>query len=1003
VHGGKPGLHKQEQDKNIKSDLKIDRQDCTRPIYKISVEDAFMIGKKWAVSTAIVTVVLCSFSAQAQVNPTASANDSEPQANPSDAMAPQETEAASDTSVNDIVVVGSRIIRDGYKAPTPLSVVGAEQLANNASSNIAQAITTMPAFSGSGNTRSGTGSGSSATGGINSLNLRSLGPNRTLVLLNGHRVPAANPSGLVDVNTLPQGLVSRVDIVTGGASSVYGSDAVAGVVNFVLDDKLLGFKGSISGGQTNYDDGKNYVADLSAGFKFGGDRGRIFLFGQHSDDDGIPGGSDREWTRRGVQNLANPAYTPTNGQPQRLLLSQVGYMNATPGGVIASGPLAYTYFGVGGEVLQLDRGAIRSDPYMQGGNWEQGDTRRLNPVAPSEKRDSAFGRVTYDITDHINLYAQVGWTRTKTAAQMTPSFMPSTSGPLIAVDNAYLPESVRARMIAAGLANIRVGTLNYDLDLLRQESRRTALVYSAGATGDLDALGSNWKWDAYAQRGTTDVHVEIPTNLSRARYALAVDAVRNAAGQIVCRSTLTNPTNGCSPYNVFGVGVNDPDGPGVAYIRSPSFQNTKVTQDVFAASLTGEPFSIWAGPVSLALSAEHRRDKAVATVDAGSAALDHPNGNYGFIDGKTSVTEGAIETVIPLLKDSKLGNNLDLNAAARYTSYSLAGNVVTWKVGLVYTPIPDIIFRVTRSRDIRAPSIQELFSPSTQTRSTIFDPFTNTVPAFLQITRGNRDLRPEKADTLGLGVVVQPSFIPGLNASVDYWRIKIDDAISNINAANTLLMCFDGTQPNLCANITRSNGILTEVVSQNINFAVQRVRGVDFEASYRLPLANVSDSLPGALTLHLNATHYIENFIDNGVAPQNFVGENSGANPPKWRYVASLAYESPTFNASLTARGFSAGKQFANYIECQTNCPTATAAHPTVNDNHMPGRTYLDAALSYNFTVRDAKLTAFFNVRNLANVDPAPSVAYTNWTNGANPLLYDVDGRVYRLGLRFQF
>eukprot|EP00456_Euglypha_rotunda_P076853 TRINITY_DN7221_c0_g1_i4.p1 TRINITY_DN7221_c0_g1~~TRINITY_DN7221_c0_g1_i4.p1 ORF type:complete len:218 (-),score=40.00 TRINITY_DN7221_c0_g1_i4:9-662(-) len=176
----------------------------------------------------------------------------------------------------------------------------------------------------------------------------------------------------------------------------------------------------------------------------------------------------------------------------------------------------------------------------------------------------------------------------------------------------------------------------------------------------------------------------------------------------------------------------------------------------------------------------------------------------------------------------------DVNGAVRYTSYSLAGNVVTWKLGTTISPIPDIKLRVTRSRDIRAPNITETFSPANVTRNLVFDPFTNSTPIPNSIVIGNPNLKPEKADTLGVGVVVEPSFIPGLSASVDYWDIKIKGAISSISAANVLLLCYDGTRPDLCANITRdANNVVTDVVSQSINFALQHVRGLDFEARDR--------------------------------------------------------------------------------------------------------------------------------------------------------------------------
>lgn len=907
------------------------------------------------------------------------------------------------TSDKDIVIVGSRIVREGYEAPTPLSVIGEAQLAANANSNIAQAITTLPAFSGSTNTRVSATSGSNGVAGINSLNLRSLGPNRTLVLLDGHRFPPVTASGIVDVNTLPQDLISRVDVVTGGASAVYGSDAVAGVVNFTLDRDLQGIKGEVSGGVTNYGDGGNYRLTLTGGTRFAGGRGRIFLAGEHVHDDGIGRNTGRDWTRAGLQTFVNPAYTPINGLPQRLILDHVGYLTASPGGVIVGGPLANTAFGEGGTPYRQNVGDISSDTFMRGGDWERNDNRRFASIAPSESRQSGFGRVSFDISDDVEIYGQLMYTRDKTQADVGSIYLPGASGPLIQIDNPFIPASVRDAMVAAGVTSIRVGTLNQDLGVSYQRSDRSSLVFAGGLRGNLKPLGDSWRWDLYAQKGITRTEVETVGNISRTRYVRAVDAVRNASGAIVCRITLTDPTEGCAPYNVFGTGVNDPAGGATSYIHVNSMQRGRITQEVYSGSLTGEPFSNWAGPISVALSAEHRRDAARATVDPFSARLDHIYANYSAIDGSNSVTEGALETVVPLIKHSAAIDSWDLNAAARYTSYSLAGSVFTWKVGTTFSPIPDLKVRFTRSRDIRAPNIQETFSPANVQRNTAFDPFTNSTPVFDQTTIGNINLRPEKADTLGLGMVIQPSFIPGLTASVDVWDIKINQAISSVTPANVLLLCFDGSRPDLCSNITRTNGVVTSVISQNINFAQQNVRGLDFEASYRFDLAAISASLPGRLSIHGNATHYLKNFIDSRVSPaQDFVGENSGLNPPNWRYTVVAGYSLDKLDVAFTMRGFSSGTQFANYIECASACPRTTTANPTVNNNYLAGRTYLDASIKYDFNVMGAKISAFANIRNIFDSDPALSAASINFSNGSNPALYDVDGRVYRAGLRFR-
>ncbi|MDO6414058.1 TonB-dependent receptor [Sphingomonas sp. BIUV-7] len=941
----------------------------------------------------------------AQANPAAAASAPAPQASSTIGETPEAAEAtppqANAQQAQDIVVTGSRIVRDGYQSPTPLSVIGAEQLATSTSPNIAQYVTNLPVFAGSSSGRSSTTTGANGTSGINSLNLRSLGPNRTLVLLDGHRVTPAVALGYVDVNALPQALISRVDVVTGGASAAYGSDAVAGVVNFVLNRSMTGLTGEVSSGITNYGDNESYKANLAGGVAFADGRGHILAAVERAYEAGIDPGA-RSWTRRGRQLLANPAYTATNGQPQRLVYDNIGYMTSAPGGVVSSGPLRGTGFGPGGQVYALNFGDIQADPFMRGGGWQANDLRPTNAIAPEEKRSMAFGRASFEVSRALNFYAQGSYVKSQTDAVSTTSYMIGSSGPLIQLDNAYLPASVRARMVAAGVTSIRVGTLNYDLGLNNQTTQRIATSYTAGADGKFDMLGGSWDWDAYGQYGQSKNHVSFPTNISRSHYTLATDAVRTASGAIVCRSTLTNPANGCVPYNALGTEVNDPNGAAVAYIRSPSISDLKVEQTVVAASLSGEPFSTWAGPVSVAFSAEYRKDKAFGTVDADSLATNHIYANYAPIDGSTNVKEAAFETVVPLAKDKSWADSLELNGAARYTKYSLAGSVTTWKAGVTYSPIPDITFRATRSRDIRAPNLQETFLPANTARQSIFDPFTNTTPAFDQTTTGNRNLKPEKADTLGVGAVFRPSFIEGFSASVDYWSINIKDAISIISAGDVLLLCFDGSNPALCNNVTRVNGVVTQVVSQNINIASQKVRGLDFEATYRKDLDFIG--LPGNVDLHANFTRYLEDTIDNGIsAPRKALGENSGTNPPLWRTTVSLGYHLDAFRMTVTGRGLSAGKQFANYIECTSNCPASTTDHPTINDNHMPGRFYLDLAFSYDINVGGSKtVTTFLNIRNLTNRDPGLSVTGNAFSNGANAILYDVDGIAFRGGVRFK-
>jgi len=324
------------------------------------------------------------------------------------------------------------------------------------------------------------------------------------------------------------------------------------------------------------------------------------------------------------------------------------------------------------------------------------------------------------------------------------------------------------------------------------------------------------------------------------------------------------------------------------------------------------------------------------------------------------------------------------------------------KGGGRYTPIPDIKFRVTQSRDIRAPNLQELFAAGTSSQGEVFDPFTNTNPTVRGFATGNLALKPEKADTTGIGVVVQPTFIPGFSASVDWWRIKVADAIQNVGTGNVVRLCFEGNQQ-FCPNITRVNGIITSVQTSPFNIATSITKGIDIEGTYRFALDDVLSGWVGNVVFHGNATMYLKDLNDDGITvPTDNVGQNAGSNPPNWRYSLTLAYDAEPVAFSLTARAVSSGVYNSSYIECQTGCPTSTTVNQTINDNGIPGRFYMDASMSYQFGIGDsAQGEAFLNVRNLGNVDP-PKIYTIYYLQNTNQSAYDALGRVFRAGVRFR-
>ena len=927
--------------------------------------------------------------------------------------------AADAASVEEVVVTGSRIVREGYEAPTPLTVVSTEQLEKRADASIADFLNTMPAVAGSYSTTSTQQQIAGAIAGIQALNLRALGQNRVLVLIDGQRtVPSSYTGGLVDTGNFPSQLMARVDVVTGGASAVYGSDAVAGVVNFVLDRKFTGVKGELSGGLTNYGDSKNYKVNLSAGFGFGpDDRGHVLLSGEHYHTDGITGDGGRDWNRTGYLDLTNPTYTATNGQPQTLFLPNSALSAGTAGGIIISGPLKGTAFGAGGTPYKFNYGPIVSGQLMSGGDAQANDMHQYDDVEPKQSNDNIFTRLSYDITDNLTVFGQWIWSQNQFRTSFSPVWMPgsATTNYIIRNDNAYLPASVRTAMATTGITNFAIGSWNLDMPRFGNIALRITNRFNTGLEGKFDALDTTWHWNAYYAYGATKISLTSQFTPVTARYRQAIDAVVSpTTGQIVCRITLTDPTSGCRPWNAMGIGVNAGNTAALTWMNDgKSFQRGLIEQTTMAASVNGEPFSIWAGPVSLALSFEHRTDEIHVAVDRDSAAGGRIVGNYPALDGKQSVTEGAVESIVPLAKGESWAQSWDLSLAARFTGYQYAGYVTTWKVGTTYAPIDDIKFRLTRSRDIRAPNIQEAFAVTAITTpgSTLIDRFLNnaSTPSTTQnYISGNPNLVPEKADTTGIGVVLQPRFLEGFTASVDYWDVDIGGAIEPIAAQQVIDTCYDKRRPDLCVNIIRDpvTGQITRVNSSGINLANLDVRGIDLEATYGLPMSRFVDDWRGNFSLHGNMTFYLRKYRDNTLVPPTDSAGQNGADtdPPNWKLTVTATYQLDPVTVALTGRAISSGTFNNAAIVCTSGCPASTTAAPTRNYNYVPGAFYLDANVNYKLNLGEAtESDLFLSVRNIFNHSKPPIAPGSFWTvNGQTAVLYDALGTVYRVGLRFK-
>lgn len=914
---------------------------------------------------------------------------------PLNAEALEESEAESKET---IVVTGSRIVRDGFEAPTPTTVLGRAEIDSVAPNNIADLVNRLPALSGSATPRTNLGQISNGGTGINALNLRNLGPSRTLILLDGKRVPVATiNTGLVDVNFMPNLLVKRVDIVTGGASAAWGSDAVSGVVNFVLDTDFTGFKGDVQGGITTHGDDENYRLGLAYGTRFADGRGHFMISAEHAYTAGLKG-LPRDWYS-GAKRFQNPDYVAGQaGEPQWLVLNDVGFTTVAPGAIVTAGPLKGIYFGAGGVPARLNTGDIVFDPFMTGGDWRYTDFGKgIQDMDPRISRQSLFTRASFDLSDAVTAYAQFSYGRASTSMRSTPQF--NFGGITIQRDNAFLPAQIGAQMDALGLTSLNVGSWNADLGGIQTDTRRKQFRYMAGLKGDLDAIGTSWHWDISLNRNVSKIFNGSNATIT-ARYRDGIDAVFAPDGSIICRSTLTNPNNGCVPYNILGTGtVSDA---AKNRVLGDNWLRGELTQDIVQANVRGEPFSTWAGPVSLAIGVEHRREKLRSRVDALSLTNAYWAGNYKPINGKYTVSEAFVEALVPLASNSVIGKDLSLNAALRATDYSTSGGVQTWKLGLNYEPVDGIRMRFTRSRDIRAGNFSELYAAGQTNTNMISDPFRNNeAVSYFEIRSGNPRLKPEKADTLGLGVVLQPAFLRGFSASADYFDIKVKDAVTTVGAGTILAECYRGDTV-LCTQIKRdASGIITEIYSQPINLASQMVRGIDFEAGYTTSVSGLFPSLSGNFSIRALATHYLKAESDNGIAaPSSSLG---GSSMRDWQYRVAASYKDDRTTLSLSARGVSGGKYIIDGIECTTACPVSTPQAQTINNNRIKGALYWDSYVGFK-PVPTVEL--YVAVDNL--LDKAPPVVASGPGIGSAPYgsaatFYDLIGRTVRAGLRFDF
>jgi iron complex outermembrane receptor protein len=944
--------------------------------------------------------------------------------------------------VETVVVTGSRVITDIANSPTPITAVSTEQLLTTTPSNIADALNKLPIFQNSSSSRNLTNAGSNGAGDF--LNLRNFGPQRTLVLLDGMRLPASNADGSVDISTLPQTLMSRVDVVTGGASSVYGSDAVTGVVNFVLDKNFNGVKYEANSGISQYGDGFKYKVNMAAGMDVFGGRGHIEGAVEYRNADGVVQ-SARPIFANGYSSYntgSNPAAPVTNVQ-------NGGQTVSTFSGLVSglTGPYSVYNgyeFGQPGILTPANLGTVPAGQtaIAVGGD---GATVKNESIYGNTRNASAFARFSYNIDKDTTFFTQVSFAQANEFGYFFPSQQEgSRQTTTYFKDNPFLPLATQALLgnNCATDPNCHTdGTNTFKVSewySAQNRSKNTNNVTRniVSTTGVNGLVFNDFAWDAHYTHGETRLSTSGINNGNNQFHDAAQDAVIDpATNRITCYNSTAAAIAlygdlypGCVPINTFGNNVTT-DQQFAYWSRTTHFAETNAMDDV-AADISGNLFDLPAGPVKMALSGEMRwLDYTIASNASptalvnctglrlcGNAAGTGPvnqatvtqtlwdNNTLPNVHASENVWEFSGEIGIPILKDVPLVQSLDADIAGRYTNYSISGAVQTWKVGLDWHVNDTVRFRGTTSVDIRAPTLNDLYQPTATSSGPFLDPLTNYNPGGIQTqSGGNPALVPEASRTYTGGVVLTPSFIPGLTMSVDYYQIKLKNAITTIAGSNltiaNICIASGGTSP-FCSlyvrpfpysNTTPAN-YPSLLKSQKLNAALAVTEGEDYEIDYGFDTADVWSDLAGMVNLRALLN----------VAPVNtgssFVGAPlSYTTQPKGHATMFADYTLGDWSVDAQWHWFSGGNNTATYGAGQTYYaqPFYTSFSTT------------DFTLTKKITFDNGQVvSAYFNVQNAFNSVPPYTVGSSGNPGsifGGIPQGEDVMGRYFTIGVRGAF
>ena len=752
-----------------------------------------------------------------------------------------------DAQVEELVVTGSRIPRPNLDQPTPVSTVSQQLIQNSGTSNLGDVIAQLPALGHSGTVR-GNGNSFGDAGGLNFPDLRDLGTSRTLTLVDGKRHVAGDAGdSAVDLNSIPTALVDRVEVITGGASAIYGSDAVSGVINIITKKDFEGVEAQVEYGRPwEGDYGRNTSAYITVGSNF--PRGNVAVTAFWDQTRGVKATDIRSLRNYGT--IVNSP--PFDGSPDRLLAPYVLSEFIDENGVLLgldlnSGALApiagFTTNGT--PVDQPTRIGTNSTAFGSFSGpcatcFQLEDWILLSP--PTNRRGLA-GTFTYAVTPRMNFTIDGKFVQTKISDYVQPSF--SFGDFVLEPDNAFITPAIQQRLDAAGPDVLPlISRFNGDFGARTNNIKRETWRYVAGFDGKFDFTPAEVSWELSYNRGQTNNVILSRNAMVPGNFEAALDTVVDpATGQIRCRVDVpsaqpdgyTPPENmtdeACVPYNPFG----QQNGlASLEYVRHEAFRTHKIDQEVVSATFSLDSrrfFNLPGGAIGLAGGFEYRKEDSENINDpfikAGfSDTAPQPDATGGF-----DVKEVFLETRLPLVSDRPWVEELTLDAAIRYADYSTVGGATAWKTGLVYAPVNDIKFRGTYSEAVRAPNITEAFLPTTSGFFSVEDPcdaadigrdpdraancaalgvptgfVANDNQGIVGTSSGNSELDPEKASSWTLGFVAQPRWTPGLSFTLDYYNIEIEDAITFIDPQDIVNNCVDasgGPDQSFCSLFTR--------------------------------------------------------------------------------------------------------------------------------------------------------------------------------------------------------